>query len=406
MKKTIRRFEHDRLKIGEEGFEKSHWDACVQLNTVHKTPYFAVEYNGIRFRQFVGVIEIKGITIEIHPKADRYEDDAKWRNVLLPMLFSCGHLTPDPVGDANLSRQKLNLLEIYFAYFLKEMEHIIRSGPVKQYRLEVGNMQSLKGKLDFAGNIRRNLVHKERFYTVHEVYDHDHLLHQVLSYALGIVEQYIGGSNLADRLKRVQFHFPVVSEKRICAQDLEKIRLNRKTRHYERALGLARLIIRSYSPDLKSGSRKMIALLFDMNKLWEHYILVHLRRYCRAHPEWSVSGQESALFHGNSRTIRPDIVLRRGDSIYIIDTKWKLPKNNQDSIEDLRQMYVYGRFWQAERMILLYPGKDDAGSYISYRNSTDIIKHACKSSIIEVIDAENHLKTNIGQVIIDLIQRN
>ena len=91
--KPIQRYEYGRLIIGEERFSKKHWDACVKLNAVHEGKYFEVLYNGLKFNQYVGVIQIENLIIEILPKADKDEaDDPKWQKVLLGMLKACGHL--------------------------------------------------------------------------------------------------------------------------------------------------------------------------------------------------------------------------------------------------------------------------------------------------------------------------
>lgn len=396
--KTINVYEHGRLLIGEEGFQKKHWNAFVKLNTLHDGAYFDVLHNGLKFKQFVGVIQIDGLSVSIHPKADKSDDDKKWRGVLLEMLKRCGRLKADTADAAQLRKQQINLLEVYFQFYLNEVEALVRQGLVKKYRRESGNVKALKGKLEFAQNIRHNLVHQERFYTTHQVYDVNHALHQVLAHALEIIGHFCKGTHINDQLRRVRLSFPDVNPIHPNAQFLDGIKINRKTAPYERALELAKFIILNYSPDINFGQQKMIALLFDMNVLWEEYVLKSLRKYANEHPEiqLSVSGQESELFYGNSRRIRPDIVLRKGvgeqQQTIILDTKWKLPSNGAASIEDLRQMYTYGRFWNAQKLILLYPGHDHAGEYKDFPNQHDPeFNHRCKVSFVNVLDAEKIL---------------
>jgi 5-methylcytosine-specific restriction enzyme subunit McrC len=295
-------------------------------------------------------------------------------------------------------------LELYFEYYLNEVEKLIHQGLIKRYRKNTGNVIALKGKLEFAGNIRHNLVHRERFYTTHQVYDRDHLLHQVLLNALDIVHHFSRGTRLGDKSGRVKLAFPEVKEIRPTAALLEQIHLDRKTAPYERALELAKLIILNYSPDIQTGQNKMISLLFDMNQLWEEFVIVQLKKHL-SNSEWIVHGQQSKPFHGSWRTIRPDIVLTKGEEIFIIDTKWKRPANNAASIEELRQMYAYGRFWQAEKMMLLYPGnRDQSGKYIEYRNSASDNKvHLCKVGFVSVLEG-NCLNENLAGEIVTLIQ--
>ncbi|GDX44558.1 hypothetical protein LBMAG23_15350 [Bacteroidota bacterium] len=409
MQASIDVFEHGRLLIGEQGFEKNHWDAFVKLNTLHNNEYFDILHNGLRFKQYVGVIQVDGLLVNIHPKDDKNDADEKWKSVLLKMLKACGKLKAQYTGEAQLKRQHINLLEVYFEYYLNELEQLLRLGLVKRYRTEKSNVKALKGKLDFAGNLRYNFIHQERFYTSHQVYDHNHQLHQVLAVALNIVGQFSRTTFLNDKCKRIQLGFPEVNAIKPNIQLLENIKIDRKTAPYENALELAKLIILNYSPDINQGKQKMISILFDMNVLWEEFVLKTLQNYANQHPDqnWKVTGQESKQFYGRYRSIRPDIVLTQNEITYVIDTKWKCPFNNTASIEDLRQMYTYARFWNANKVMLLYPGEPYDSGYQPYPNSLDLfdqrtVHHRCKVGMVNVLD-EGKLSKRLAEDILGLV---
>ena len=234
--KSIPVFEHGRLTTSNEHFEQKHLNALLKLNEYHQFAYFDPIPNGIKFNQYVGIIQVDDLTIQINPKADKDDGDDKWQKLLLQMLKACGKLKASTAGSANVKRQHLNLLEVYFELYLKEIDQLIRKGLAKKYRKETSNVKALKGKLEFAGNIRHNLIHKERFYTTHQVYDQDHLLHQVLFKALEIVEQFSRGTRLYDTCRRLQLNFPEVKRIKVEKEHLDKIVLNRKTANYSYAL--------------------------------------------------------------------------------------------------------------------------------------------------------------------------
>lgn len=399
--KRITVFEYDRLTLSHEHMDQAKLEALLRFNEFHGNQYFDGIARGIRFKQFVGIIQVDGLSIEVLPKMDRQGDEITWRNVLIQILKITGRLKVQTAGDAQVKKQHLNLLEIYFELFLREVQFIIHTGLVKKYRKETGNVKALKGKLDFAGNIRHNLIHKERFHTAHQKYDVNHKLHQILGAALDIVVQFTRGTRLSDVARRVALDFPEVARPKINEAFLNEIILDRKTQGYEKALEVARLIILNYSPDIKSGQEKMLALLFDMNELWEEYVLTMLKKECRG-TDVRVTGQESRKFWGTYKTIRPDIVLKRGDDTYIIDTKWKRPTNNQPSVEDLRQMYTYARFWSTEKVMLLYPGNPIDSRFISYRNKDiDIKDHQCKVAFVSVLDEDGKFNSQIGSNVIN-----
>lgn len=407
--KTISVFEHQRLYVGENGFKQVHLDALLKLNEYHEGNYFEPIAKGIKFNQYVGVIQVDGLTIEIHPKADKDDDDKKWKGVLLKMLQACGKLKAQSAGAAHVKRQNLNLLEVYFEMYLQEVEGLIRKGLIKTYRKQTKNTKALKGKLEFAGHLKNNVVHKERFYTTHQVYDTNHILHQVLYCALNIVDQLTKGTRLYDFSKRVLLNFPKVTDKKITASQLNNLTLNRKSAAYHDALEIARLIILNYSPDISSGKEKMLSLLFDMNELWETYILKQLQK-ASYDTDIRVSGQESKSFWG-SNSLRPDVVLKKDNQTYIIDTKWKRPHKSSASVGDLRQMYAYCRFWDAEKALLLYPGNNSENRFKSYltddysKNHENLhkpIDHQCKMGFVEVMSGSN-LNTDLGSDILQLI---
>lgn len=412
-KAKITVYEHDRLTTDHASFKTRHLNALLKLNEYHNFDYFDPIPNGVKFKQYVGIIQVDGLSIEILPKSDKDDSSADWKGLLLQMLKACGHLKASSVGAANVKRQHLNLLEVYFELYLTEIESLIHRGLVKKYRKNTGNVKALKGKLEFAGNIRYNLVHKERFYTTHQVYDRDHLLHQTLAYALEILEQFSKGSYLFDRCKRVLLNFPETSPLKVTKKQIEGIVLNRKTAPYNQALELARLIILNYSPDISTGREKMISLLFDMNRLWEEFILIQIRKEL-AGTSYSVKGQDSQTFIG-SNYLKPDVVIQHDEDskkVYIIDTKWKRPTNQSSSISDLRQMYTYNRFWNAKKAMLLYPGESKNNSFKPFEtedffrdnDQTTSITHLCKSGFVSILDQDNKLSDTIGKQVLKLLE--
>ena len=403
--KKIQVFEHRFLSIGEKGFEQRHFVALSKLNALHDYQYFDLKHNGVVFKQFVGVIQVDDLTIEILPKIDRYEPEenkTKWRDVLLEMLKVTKKLKIQQVGQANVSRQSIHLLDIYFEWFLNEVQLLIHQGLIKQYYKETGNVKALKGKLEFAGHIQKNLVHKERFYTTHQVYDKDHLIHQILGQALEIIATLSKGNYLYSKCKTVQLDFPEVKSIKANENTFTKIPKSRKTAPYENALAIARLIILNYAPNVSSGSEKMLALLFDMNNLWEEYVLVRLKQVAQE-KEVEIYGQNSLEFW-NGITIRPDIVLKKNKNILIIDTKWKNIDQSQPSTHDLRQMYVYNEYWKSTRALLLYPsnnnGLNDFKSFVSINENPH---HQCGLGRISIFNNEGKLDESIGKHLVDLL---
>lgn len=403
--KRIQVFEHNILYVDEVyndvKFEKHHYIALSKLNVLHNDKYFEIRHNGIRFKQFVGVIQVDGLTIEILPKIDNIDASVNvWQKVLIEMLRVTRKLKVQKVGEANVSKQKIHLLDIYFEWFLNEVQLLIHQGLIKQYYKKSSNVKALKGKLEFAGHISKNLVHKERFYTTHQVYDKDHLIHQIIYKALDIVERCSKGSYLYSKCKTVQLDFPEVKAISVTEATFSKITITRKTAPYETAMAISKFIILNFAPNISSGSENMLALLFDMNSLWEEYILARLKQ---SEKEVIIYGQQSTTFW-NGITIRPDIVIESGQKKFIIDTKWKNINGSKPSTDDLRQMYVYNDYWKSDKAMLLYPANKTSFSGFDKfeENGSKDNQHKCGLGKISIFNADGiTLNESIGDNIID-----
>ncbi|MCK0190448.1 McrC family protein [Arenibacter sp. F20364] len=404
-KNILQVFEHSTLYYGREyndiTFEEKHFNALAKLNQLHNSQYFTILHKGIKFSQYVGVIQIDGLTIEILPKIDGgAANEMLWQKVLINMLRATKRLKVNKVGQANVSKQQIHLLDIYFEWFLSEIQLLAHQGLIKQYRTNRGNVKALKGRLEFASHLNKNIIHKERFFTAHQVYDYNHQIHQILSLALDIISQFSSGTYLYSMCRTVQANFPEVSPINVNASTFKKLTNNRKTQPYKSALEIARLIILNFAPNISSGKENMLALLFDMNSLWEEYVLIMLKAVIKE--DLVVKGQESKSFW-NGIKIRPDIVIHKSEKTFVIDTKWKNIGGYKPSTNDLRQMYVYNEYWGSNNALLLYPSLEtEKPEFIPFEGDEN---HKCALGKLNILDGDQ-LNVSIGEEILEMLELN
>jgi len=394
----IQVFEHKTLKVGREydhvKFERRHFDALAKLNQFHDNKYFTLLHKAIKFSEYVGVVQVDDLVIEILPKVDNTTDEEfLWQNVLIDMLKATKKLKVHNVGEASISKQKIHLLDIYFEWFLNEVQDLIRKGLIKRYYKDTRNVKALKGKLEFAGHIQQNLIHKERFYTSHEIYDKDHLLHQILNQALSIVESLSKGNYLFSKCKTVQLDFPETSYKTCTKYTFEKIKYNRKNAPYQTAIEIAKIIILNYAPNVTTGSERLLALLFDMNQLWEEFMIIQLKQAFKD-SSYRVYGQQKKNFW-NGISIRPDIIIQNDTETYVIDTKWKDKRDSSVNSQDLRQMYVYNDYWGSYNGMLLFPAsKSEFNGFIPFDGRI----HGCSIGKLSIIE-NGRLLSGVGTTV-------
>ncbi len=368
-KVTISKFEHQILKVGDQGFTEKGREALEVFlgnNDEKKFPYYSLIHHGVKFKQYVGVLCVGNLTIEILPKTDKVigsqEDVNTWRDNLIYMLSKVYKLdvkTPTDT-DQNL-KPRSSILDVFIKKFLDEVDMLMNRGLVKCYHKEEGNRSVLKGKLLIDKHLMKNYIHKERFYVRFTTYYQEHVLNRILRKALTIIPKVTSNMALRGHATSTLFTFPEVNDIIPTPELFASIEYNRKTDDYRQAIQLAGMFLLHYMPDLKVGKQPVMALMFDMNKLWEEFMFRLLRGYIEGS---EVRAQERMDFwslenNKNTKTIRPDIVLtdKKGTQ-YVIDTKWKVP-DGSPADADLHQMFAYKEFFKAEKVALLYPSTDN-----------------------------------------------
>jgi 5-methylcytosine-specific restriction enzyme subunit McrC len=354
--KFIQTYEWAKLNVGIDGFSKNHLGALLKLNELHGFNYLDATSKGVSFRNYVGIIQVDDLTIEILPKADSGGQNTDWRDLLLHMLIQAKKIRVYEKGEAHVGKRSMHLLDIYMHMFLDELSYLLKRGLIKSYRTQTTNSLALKGKLELATHLSKNIVHKERFYTTHQVYDHNILIHQIILFALNIVRHFSATSEIAAKANRISLLLPQIEERQITLEDFKSLHINRKTRSYNKITELSKVIIGNYSPSISKGRNKMLALLFNMDHLWEQYLFQSLRK--KQHElGYEIYRETKRLFTSESYNLNPDILLRKGEKTYVLDAKWKQPKRSKGSQQDLRQIYTYCRYWKARHGFLIYPGR-------------------------------------------------
>ena len=174
------------------------------------------------------------------------------------------------------------------------------------------------------------------------------------------------------------------------------------------------MIILNYSPDLIAGDNHILTILFDMNKLYEKYVFLLLKKW---EDEFLINilGQTNTPFWEN-KGIKPDIIIEPRNSSsklkkIIVDTKWKILYDLTPSDVDLKQMYVYNMQFNAEKSILLYPKfqPDLEERKGVYRQSSipSLSKHAhsCHLYFLDLFNEEEKLNKEVGKEFLTEIQQ-
>lgn len=400
----IQVFEYGTLKVSDEAdakFRDVHFRSLARYLTENsKCGYYELLYNRVRFKNYVGVIKVGDLTIEVLPKCDRYDsvDEFTWQHVLIEMLAISIQVEAKTSTHADVNIRKHSVLETYLTLFLNEIAILIHHGLVKKYSKNENNQNALKGKLLIHKHVTKNIVHAERFYVSHQVYDCDNIYNSILFQTLQCIRSMNVTMSITRRCQSLLLDFPECSPVQVNEKLFKRLNYDRKTEGYKTAISLARIILLNYHPDVKSGRNDILAIMFDMNLLWENYIYYMLKKSC--HDAFIVKSQRKKFFwkpaDGSRVTLIPDIIIGKNgneDSTIVLDTKWKY--QSSVSSQDLRQMYTYGNYFNANRSYLVYPDKIDVSDSLK-------LKEGC---FVDPEKSEKSTEQICGLLYVDLLKR-
>ena len=306
----------------------------------------------IQARNYVGVLQTKsGLTIEILPKITDKTDTYKSKTVFLKMLKSLKNFPAKSSNLASLKTQNLPLLEIFISMFLCELEALVKKGIKSDYVALEENLKFLKGKLNINEQIKRNSIHKERFYVEYSEFLSDIKINQIIKTTLKFLYKKSNSSKNQQKIRELLFIFDEVSECEDYKNFFAKLVINRQVKHYEQTLLWCKIFLLNNSFTPHKGDDLAFALLFDMNALFESYVGNFIKK--------KFSGiilqhsEKHLVEDPKSFKLRPDIFLK---DKFIADTKWKIISSRDDiSQADLYQLYAYGKKHECSNLYLIYP---------------------------------------------------
>lgn len=346
----------------------------------------------ISVNNYVGLIQLKnGQQIQIFPKIDF---DGNIRDTFLKMLKCLKDFPGRNAADASLATDKTNLYEIFIGMYVQECRNLVKKGIKSSYINVEDNSNYYKGKLLVSQHIRKNLTHKERFYISYDEFLPDRAENRLIKSTLLKLQNITGSAKTSKDIRQLLTAFEMINPSVNYEKDFSKIVTNRNTKDYEMLMKWSKVFLFNKSFSTFSGKTVSRAILFPMEKLYESYVGAQMRKAFG--PEgWKVSEQDKGYYlfdelkgENNSRSIfrvRPDIVMRRGEQIVVLDTKWKRlvserSKNYGISQADMYQMYAYGKKYTTDdfrpEVWLLYPKTTDMIEPLLFKSDDGITVHA------------------------------
>ncbi len=371
--KILNKLEHEIITEAEVGnenyFRELHSFALTEKGRKVLTP----GTNYVKTGNHVGVIQTRsGFILEILPKIHEVDSDVEsTRRMFVKMLKTLRNVPKyRDLNLAHLRVETMPILEIFISMYLDEVQAIIKRGVKSNYISMEENCCYLKGKLVAGEHIRRNIVHKERFYLNYDEYIEDIPQNRVLKAALLYCGKISGCESNRRRIREHLYIFDRVSIPIRPSTEFDKIIYDRTSDYYARALEWAMIFLGGKSFTTYSGNSIAYALLFPMELVFESFVYTCINEHTHLSDVTYQSMRYYLAKEGSDPIfmIKPDIVALSSDrkKRYILDAKWKIidQENRSDkygiSQSDMYQLLSYAEIYRSNEdmdveLFIVYP---------------------------------------------------
>jgi 5-methylcytosine-specific restriction enzyme subunit McrC len=366
----------------------------------------------VAVNNYVGLIQLKsGYQVQILPKID-FTDDTK--KIFLKMLKSLRDFPGKVSSNASLKVSKMNLYEIFISIYLEDVRALVKHGIKSDYICQEDNLKFYKGKLKVNEHIKYNIAHKERFYVSYEEFLPDRPENRLIKSTLLKLQKITVSAQNSKEIRQLLTAFEMIEPSKNYEKDFSKVVIDRNTKDYEMLMKWSKIFLFNKSFTTFSGNTSSRAILFPMEKIYESYIAQQMKKVFS--PDgWRASAQDKGYYlfqepkTDNAKNIfrlRPDIVIRRGNTTVIMDTKWKclIPdrsKNYGITSDDMYQMYAYAKKYTKGENIpevwLLYPMTEEMKKTLFFESGDGVKVHAFFINVADVKTSLDELKLLIEE---------
>lgn len=306
--------------------------------------YFDELRSGVRIKtqSWVGVIELEKVRIIIQPKFN------KGFTSLIDMISFIEDLPIYQWEDTSGTIDKTNFLEILVRLFLKEVEQVLQLGLVKEYITESDNLTTLRGRVNFRENLRRNFNLPTKVFC-----NYDELVTNVKENQI-LLSVLVKISSFNLQLKTKQHLNIIRSQMELLCNEYRgtewpTFHYHRLNAHYERAHKIGQYLWNSTSAtSFFTKQNFYYSFLIDMNNLFEKFVVQLLYKYL---PKGFkvIAGKritDAITLEGKSfRHIIPDILVENKitKEMQVLDVKYKQYGKKRVNTEDVYQLAFYAQ---------------------------------------------------------------
>ncbi len=303
----------------------------------------------------VGTLNLGTATIEIRPKLDV-------GRVLFLISYSMG-LAAWTDEDFEYA-ERASLLEAIIPGFMANVRRAFLGGLRQGYRIEEAALQSVRGRVRFADQIRDRFGLMPPIEVRFDEFTEDIELNRLVKAALNRLGRLpIRSDRQRQSLRAFDSVLSNVTLVAYHPRHLPKINYTRLTEHYRPAVELAKLILRSTSFELGRGEARASTFIVDMNDVFEDFVVVALRDALnlseRSFPQ-GAKNRRLRLDEARVIGLEPDLSWWDGDECtFVGDVKYKRVSAKGVKHPDLYQVLAYAVAADLPASLLVYAKGED-----------------------------------------------
>jgi 5-methylcytosine-specific restriction enzyme subunit McrC len=319
-------------------------------------------------QQWVGVISLPGLSLEILPKVVDSYDETFTKEILLKMFKVANNIPTKKSVVGKVDFAKNGLVEILITNYLNFVEHYLQEGFLASYQKVIRNISTVKGSIDFSRQINKNLLNPTRFVCRYSKLEIDNAINQLIKYVLGNMLNISNDYSNIKRIKVALVYFASVKNiNDIIAKNLIIV-FNRTNERIKIIVEYSYLFMDGYSISINNGKREVSSMLFDMNKIFENFIYHSYKKIYgnkvlyQNRRNYLISDQSKAIKRIN---LKPDLLIFSPLGVkMVVDTKWKSVKKFAKE-SDTYQMNAYVTAIDGvDTAILMYPMTKESSSAV------------------------------------------
>ena len=305
----------------------------------------------------VGVVRLPGdVSVEIRPKLpiDR---------VMFLISYAWGGLKLP--GDVVGVGRAPDLVEAMVRMFHAAVRQATRLGLLQGYRTHEDTLNVVRGRIRIEDQLRRRfgiaVPIEVRYDEFTPDIEHNRLLKAAVSRLARLPQRRPDSRRLLAAMRAMLVN---VSDVEYWPAELPELPVNALNAHYQPALTLARLILRSGAVELAAGKVESASFLIDMNRVFEDFVVTSLREELRL-TEYTLPqqarGRELWLDTAEQVRLKPDLSWWDGDRCaFVGDVKYKRSSGHDARSADLYQALAYAVAAELPSALLIYAADDDA----------------------------------------------